>query len=194
MRSDALLFKYAYRQGAKNGQQIFSGICPPLPHDSADRGGAAGGGVMKESTSPLHELFCLPTCRKAATRLWVNPFGSIEPLPLYRRRRGDTGEDIAMFQILSYGERLHQHRIICLYRRQCGDTGEDIAMFQILSYRERLHQHRIICLYRRRRGDTGGGDIAGGGLWLRGWVKCTLFSFGCENGILLSNQIDSHLF
>ena len=84
------------------------------------------------------------------------------PLPLYRRRRGDTGEDIAMFQILSYGERLHQHRIICLYRRQCGDTG--------------------------------GGDIAGGGLWLRGWVKCTLFSFGCENGISLSNQIDSHLF
>ena len=36
--------------------------------------------------------------------------------------------------------------------------------------------------------------LAGNGLWLRGWVKCALFSFGCENGILLSNQIDSHLF
>ena len=83
------------------------------------------------------------------------------PLPLYRRRRGDTGEDIAMFQILSYGERLHQHWIICLYRRRRGDTGE---------------------------------DIRGGGLWLRGWVKYTLFSFGCENGIPLSNQIYPHFF
>ena len=65
-------------------------------------------------------------------------------------------------------------------------------MFQILSYGERLHQHWIICLYRRRRGDTGE-DIRGGGLWLRGWVKYTLFSFGCENGISLSNQISPHL-
>ena len=47
--------------------------CPPLPRDSADRGGVfeENGGVRKKSTLQ----FC-QTCRKAATRLWVNPFGS----------------------------------------------------------------------------------------------------------------------
>ena len=57
---------------------------------SADRGGAAGGGVRKESTSPLFQ-----PRRKAALRLTVNPFGSDEPLPLSRHWHGDTGGDIA---------------------------------------------------------------------------------------------------
>ena len=66
--------------------------CPPLPRDSADRGGVfeENGGVRKKSTLQ----FC-QTCRKAASRLTANLFGSVEPLPLYRRRRGDTEEDIA---------------------------------------------------------------------------------------------------
>ena len=39
--------------------------------------------------------------------MWVNPFGSIEPLPLYCRRRGDTEGDIAVFPALSYGVQLY---------------------------------------------------------------------------------------
>ena len=77
--------------------------CPPLPRDSADRGGAAGGGVRKEATSPLCQVR-----RKAALRLTVNPFGSIEPLHLYRHWHGDTEEDIVVFQIFSYGAQLRQ--------------------------------------------------------------------------------------
>ena len=49
------------------------------------------------------------------------------PLPLYRRRRGDTEEDIAVFQILSYGAQLHQHRIICYIAAGAATQGEDIA-------------------------------------------------------------------
>ena len=56
---------------------------------SADRGGAAGGGVRKESTLQLFQ-----PRRKAALRLTVNPFGSDEPLPLSRHWHGDTGGDI----------------------------------------------------------------------------------------------------
>ena len=33
--------------------------CPPLPRDSADRGGAAGGGVRIGSTLQSHKLFYL---------------------------------------------------------------------------------------------------------------------------------------
>ena len=84
---------------------------------SADRGGAAGGGVWKESTLQLFQ-----PCRKAALRLTVNPFGSDEPLPLYHavaRHRGRhspaaacglelrTEVDIAVFQTFIYGTQLH---------------------------------------------------------------------------------------
>ena len=45
---------------------------------------------------PVSQLSSLnPQLNKAASRLTVNLFGSVEPLPLYRRRRGDTEEDIA---------------------------------------------------------------------------------------------------
>ena len=67
--------------------------CPPLPRDSTDRGGAVGGGVRIESTSPLYKLFDFLPHREAATRLTVNSFGSVEPLPL-SSRRSDTGEGI----------------------------------------------------------------------------------------------------
>ena len=50
--------------------------CSPLPRDSADRGGAAGGGVRKESTLQSHKLFYIRPRREAASRLTDNPFGS----------------------------------------------------------------------------------------------------------------------
>ena len=57
---------------------------------SADRGGAAGGGVRQASTS----LFC-NLRGKAVLRLTVNPFGSQARHFPYRRRRGGTGKGIA---------------------------------------------------------------------------------------------------
>ena len=69
---------------------------------SADRGGAAGGGVRQESTLQLHNLFYFLPHRKAALRLTVNPFGSVEPLPLSRHWHGDTGGDIATFPAFNY--------------------------------------------------------------------------------------------
>ena len=75
----------------------------------ADRGGAAGGGVLwfrveslelrvelhitvRFSVSQLSSLN--PQLNKTALRLWFNPFGSDEPLPLSRHWHGDTGGDI----------------------------------------------------------------------------------------------------
>jgi len=58
---------------------------------SADRGGGAERrrGWEKESTLQLWQ-----PCRKAASRLTVNPFGSDEPLPLYRAGAAIQGETL----------------------------------------------------------------------------------------------------
>ena len=59
---------------------------------SADRGGAAGGGVRVGSTLQLHKLFYFRPCREAALRLTVNPSArrrATPPIsPLLRRHRG----------------------------------------------------------------------------------------------------------
>ena len=50
-----------------------------------------------------------------------------EPLPLYRYWHGDTGEDIAVFQLFIYGVQLYSHSATCLYRWRRGDIAEDIG-------------------------------------------------------------------
>ena len=56
---------------------------------------------MKESTSQLWQL-----CRKAASRLTLNPFGSQASHFPYRRRHGGTGEDIATFPAIQIEQAL----------------------------------------------------------------------------------------
>ena len=67
---------------------------------SADRGGGAERrrGWEKESTLQLWQ-----PCRKAASRLTVNPFGSDEPLPLYRAGAATQGETLQ--RLKSFGQR-----------------------------------------------------------------------------------------
>ena len=70
--------------------------CPPLPRDSADRGGAVGGGVRIESTLQLCQ-----TCRKAALRLTVNPFGSqARHFPYIAGGAATQGKTLQRFRLL----------------------------------------------------------------------------------------------
>ena len=95
--------------------------CSPLPRDSADRGGAAGGGVRQESTLQLHKLFCFQTCGKAALRLTVNPFGSqARHFPYLPRKQGKT---LLRFRLLIMIHSYIDHRAIAyiaLTRRHRG--------------------------------------------------------------------------
>ena len=45
--------------------------------------------------------------------MWVNPFGSIEPLPLSRRRCGDTGGDIAAIEKFRAAPRVFFVQVNC---------------------------------------------------------------------------------
>ena len=86
--------------------------CPPLPRDSADRGDAVGGGVRKRFMVELRIVACFfslsasqlsslnTQLNKTALRLWVNPFGSVEPLPLYR---ADAATQRKTFAVAAYG-------------------------------------------------------------------------------------------
>ena len=88
---------------------------------SADRGGAAGGGVRQESTLQLHKLFCFQTCGKAALRLTVNPFGSqARHFPYLPRKQGKT---LLRFRLLIMIHSYIAHRAIAyiaLTRRHRG--------------------------------------------------------------------------
>ena len=77
---------------------------------SADREGAAGGGVRQASTSQLHKLFCFQTCGKAALRLTVNPFGSqARHFPYLPRKQGKT---LLRFRLLIMIHSYIAHRAI----------------------------------------------------------------------------------
>ena len=83
--------------------------CPPLPRGAriGEVARSAGGVGKKESTLQLWQ-----PCRKAASRLWVNPFGSIEPLPLYRADAATQGETFGAFPLchLSFNSDLLANR------------------------------------------------------------------------------------
>ena len=88
MRSNVLLCRAwsADSLAAYGVDEVGALQCPPLPR------GARIGEVPQAEGFERINVAAFPTLQK---RLWVNPFGSIEPLPLYRRRRGDTEGDIA---------------------------------------------------------------------------------------------------
>ncbi len=58
--------------------------------------------------------------------MWVNPFGSIEPLPLYRADAATQRETLLCFRLLAMECSCISHSATCLYRHWHGDTGEDI--------------------------------------------------------------------